>query len=267
MQAIRGGAGLGDAIYVAALCRHLIAQGRGPLEACTHYPGVFAQMPAVTPAIFRRDRIDYLAHYSRRKHYPTTQWQDVCIEAGQGDAVPLRMDWSASMGPGLCRDVAIEAAGRPIVLVQMPRAPMGRTDGFGHELLPDCRTIQRAIDRLRGRCLLVQIGHGRPLHRFTGLDLDLAGRTTIPGLMEIASIAYGVLGYVSYIIPLAEVFGKRGLLIWSRRGLKSSTGYIRQITPAKIIHHKDALLHAHDDCDIATLEAACEDFLRPLPSR
>lgn len=262
MPAIRGGAGLGDSLYVAALCRHLLTHGRGPLEVCTSYPGLFAQL-RVRTVEFRKTNIDILAHYSRRKNYPTTQWQDICTEAGESDSVPLHLDWERNPSP-LCDELLERAAGRPIVLVQMPRAPMGRTDGFGHELLPDCSKIQHAINALRDRALLVQIGHGRPLFRFQGLDVDLAGRTTQSGLLDVATIAHGVLGYVSYIVPLAEVFGKRGLLVWSRRGLKSSTPYIRQITPAKIIHHKDHLQYAHDDCDIVTLGTAVEHFLRPL---
>jgi ADP-heptose:LPS heptosyltransferase len=239
----------------------MVATGRGPLEACTNHPELFSQMPGVKAAPFRKTAIDHLAHYSRRKHWPTTQWEDVCIEAGVKEPVPLRLDWQPH-DQALVDSLKDRAAGRPVVLVQLPRAPMGRTDGFGHELLPDCRVIQQAVEMLRGRALLVQIGAGRPLFEFKGLDVNLAGRTTVPQLLDIAKCADGLLGYVSFIVPLAEVFDKRALLVWSRRGLKSSTGYIRQITPAKILHKKETSKHVVDDCKADHLEAAVQELLR-----
>lgn len=259
MTAIRGGAGIGDALYVAALARHLLATGRGPLEVCTSYPDIFRQLPVRTAA-FRRDRIDILAHYSQRKGYlTTTQWQDICITAGVAEPVELGLDWRVSSTTlvGRLRELA---AGRPVVLVQLPRAPMGRTDGFGIELLPDCRVIQRAIDMLRGHALLVQIGAGRPLFHFSGIDVDLVDQTTITELVDLGRSADALLGYVSFIVPLAEVFDRPALLVWARRSLRCPVSYIRHITPAKILH-KETSSHVVDDCRAADLEAACARLL------
>lgn len=233
-RTIRGGMGLGDALYVQSVCRHLRDKGQS-LRVHTAWPEVFSQMgPMIETGPFKRSGIDILAHYPTRKKYTnTTQFEDCCITAGIKQSVDLRMDWAPTNQPLLN---ILKARGRPIICVQLPRSPMGRTDGFGAELLPDCRVIQRAIDCWRGRAFIVQIGSGTPLYKFDGIDVDLAGQTTVSELLDVASIASGFIGYVSFVVPLAESFSKPALLIWSRRGLLSGVPYVRQITPGKILH-------------------------------
>ncbi len=260
MRSIRGGKGIGDAIYLAAVVRHLVAAGER-LEVCTPWPEIFdAYADRVMLSPFRRSGIDVLAHYSRRRNWRTRQFEDVCIQAGLPTTVDLRLDWTVTDSDLTGR---LLERGLPIVLVQLPRAPMGRTDGIGHELLPDCRRIQEAIDLLRGRVLLVQIGAGRPLFNFRGIDVDLRDQTTIRQLMDVASVSSGMLGYVSFMVPLAEALLKPALLVWSRRGLRSSTGFVRQITPAKILQ-RESSLHVVDNCTPAELQAATERFCDAL---
>lgn len=260
MRTIRGGKGIGDALYVQAVARHLVARER--LRVATSWPEIFRPLGDRVECVpFTRVGIQILAHYSLRKARVTTdQFTDCCLQAGLKGPVELRLDWQIE-NTTLTDAMRRQAAGRPICLVQLPRAPMGRTDGFGMELLPDCSAIQRAIDRLRGRVLLVQVGAGRPLHRFEGLDVDLAGQTTLPQLLDVAAEADGALGYCSFMLPLCESLGKRALLVWSRRGLKSRTGYIRQITPEKVVHRKDLVLSVNDGADDG-IESAADAFLR-----
>ena len=257
MRSIRGGMGIGDAIYLAAVVRHMVASGER-LEVCTAWPEVFAAYAArIELSPFRRSPIDILAHYSRRRNWRTRQFEDVCIQAGIKGPVDLRLDWEIT-DPGLARRLL--EPGLPVVLVQMPRAPMGRTDGIGHELLPDCRRLQEVISALRGRALIVQVGAGRPLFHFSGIDVDLRDQTTVSQLIDAASVASGMLGYVSFIVPLAEALLKPALLVWARRGLRSSTGFVRQITPAKILERASSL-HVVDNCSTDELSAATERFL------
>lgn len=256
MKTIRGGRGLGDALYVQAIARHLVRQGE-PVRAATAYPDVFLPL-GIECIPFTRDGISILAHYSRRKGQATDQFTDCCIEARLTGRVELRLDWvvqDRALADGLL------ARRKPIVLVQLPRAPMGRTDGFGQELLPDCRQIQRAIDRLRGRALLVQIGAGTPMFNFRGIDVDLANKTTVSQLLDVAAVASGAVGYVSFLLPLCESLGKPLLLVWSRAGLKSRTGYIRQITPAKVVHRNDLVVSVKDGID-DNIEGAADAVLR-----
>jgi hypothetical protein len=256
MKTIRGGMGIGDAIYVHAVCRHYLVRGE-QLKVATSWPEVFRFLP-VQCIPFTRNGIDILAHYSMRKPQPTKQWHDVCITARVSVETDLAIEWrpTSCIGDSLRE----QADGRPIIAVQLPRAPMGRTDGFGAELLPDCGVIQKLIDRLRGRALLVQIGAGKALHRFDGIDIDLTNRTTVCELFDLGQAIDGFLGYVSFIVPLAEAMRKPALLVWSRRGLNSRTPYIKQITPQKVLY-RDTSHYVVDD-DAPALDEKAELLLR-----
>lgn len=234
VTSIRGGSGLGDAIYVQSIARHLADRGHA-VEACSDYPDVFRPLAgrvAVSP--FRRDRIDRLAHYAgRRERRETTQFEDCCIQAGIREPVRLDLGWSET---DVALTARLRARGRPIVVVAMPRAPFGdRPDRYGIELLPDFAVMQRAIDMLAGEACIVQVGAGRRLHGFANIGVDLAGQTSVGQLLDVVSAADAVIGYVSFLIPLAEALGKPALFVWSRRGLRATDRLISTITPEKIL--------------------------------
>lgn len=257
---IRAGAGLGDAIYLQSIARHFVEQGYIP-EICCDWPEVFRALAGrVKLSRFRRERIDRLAHYSMRRMIAgTDQFQDCCIQAGIMTPVDLRLHW-----PLVNRDLARQISDkRPILVVPMPRAPFDRKDGFGAEFLPDCRRIQHAIDAVRGRAKIVQIGAGKPIFAFSGIDLDLANKTSVTDVIDIGLLADGFLGFCSFIVPLSESFKKRSLLIWSRRGLHSPHPVVRSMKPKKILHRASSH-HIVDDCapNILTeaIDALCDEI-------
>lgn len=255
---IRSGRGLGDALYLQAVARHLVNKGQ-KLVACCDWPDVFRPLKgSVSVLPFTRERINILAHYSMRKIFKdTTQFRDCCLQAGITEKVELKLDWqprNLELIQSLQRD-------KPIVVVQLPRNPMNRTDGFGKELLPDCGVIQKVIDQLKERCTIVQIGSGTPLFKFQGVDIDLANKTTISDVLDVAYAADGFVGYCSFIVPLAESFDKPGLYVWSRKGLKSRESYISAITPKKILE-KPISKSIIDDCPDTEILEATASFLR-----
>jgi hypothetical protein len=258
LKVIRCGRGLGDSIYLQSVVRHLIEKYGQALEVRSDWPDVFSplgKMAKVKP--FSRTGVDILAHYASRKcRTDTTQFRDCCVNAGIKEQVELRLDWPE---PHSELVVHLKSFGKPVVLVQLPRSPMGRTDGFGAEILPDCRVIQRIIDQIKGRCLIVQVGAGECLYKFKGIDVNLANKTTVKELLDVASICDGVLGYCSFILAAAESLNKPCLMVWSRKGLESKDLYIRQITPQKIIEHKTTKFIIDDEQDI---EDAAEFLLR-----
>lgn len=266
-RSIRAGSGLGDSLYLQGVVRHLVGQG-AKLEVLTNWPDLFRPLAGrITVSRFRR-AADIYAHYARRRGHPETdQFRDCCIGAGIAGPAELRLDWTLTRSRLVDR-LRGAAAGRPIILVQMPREPMGRADGFAMELLPDCRTIQRAIDRLAGRALLVQVGKGAVLYRFRGIDIDLANQTTVRELLDVAAISSGALGYCSYIVPLAESFARPALLVWSRRGLASGNELIRRLVPAKVLHRPSSRA-VWDDCgddELArAVDALVEQARGPAP--
>jgi hypothetical protein len=231
VKKIRCGRGLGDSLYLQAVARHLVKRGE-KLQVRSDWPDVFRTLD-VEVAPFTRAGVDIVAHYSLRKGIKgTTQFEDCCIQAGIREPVDLRLDWEPA-NVGLVDQ--LRSHGKPILCVQLPRNPMARMDGFGRELLPDCRVIQRFIDAARDH-LVVQVGSGEALYRFHGIDVDLANKTTVSDLIDIGCVADRFLGYTSFMVPLAESFDKPAMFVWSRRGLKSGTQYVRQITPEKSLH-------------------------------
>lgn len=242
MKRIRGASGLGDAVYMYPIVRHYANLGE-QLEVCTRWPDVFRNLP-VKIADFSRQNINILAHYARRKgNRDTNQFQDCCIVAGIKEEIPFTLDWKPK-NSGLIAKT--KESGKPALLVQMPRAPMGRKDGFGASLLPKCGVIQSMIDELKERAYIVQVGGGKCLHEFKGIDLDMANKTSVTDLIDLHHSADAMLGYPSNIIALAEAFDKPLVAVWSRRGLKDGHSYVRQISPRKILS-KPTSRHIVDD--------------------
>lgn len=246
--------GLGDSLYLQSVVRQFLKNGETVMP-CSDWPAVFSQLP-VTVTRFHRPGVEIVAHYSTRKDQPTDQFEDCCINAGLKLPVEMKLDWKPANRALVER---INADGRPIICVQLPRPPMGRKDGYGKELLPDCSTIQKVIDRIGKRAFFVQIGSGRSLYRFRGLGLDLADQTSVTDLLDVASIAGGFLGYVSFMVPLAESFDRPALFVWSRKGLSAPQEYVRRITPQKILH-KDSSKWIMDDCTGAEIESAADSL-------
>lgn len=238
---VRGGSGLGDSIYIQSLTRHLAAQdSRRDVVALSDWPDVFRFTPGVRVEPFQRIGGNILvAHYAPRKgHQETTQWYDTIFAAGLRGEIPLHMDWVTS-DRNLTDQIRDMSAGKPLVAVQLPRAPMGRTDGFGADLLPTAAGLQSMIDALTGRAFLVLVGKGRPVHRLHGIDLDLTNQTSIPQLIDVYKEVDACAGYPSFMIPLAESLGKPGLYVWAHSGLTSESVWSRRVTPRKVIHYKN----------------------------
>lgn len=258
MKSIRCGRGLGDSIYLQSVVRHLARAEQ--IEVCSDWPDVFLPLgDRVKVVPFRRSLVTISAHYVARKTVEgTTQFQDCCIAAGISEPVELRLDWPRPAGGLVDR---IRQRGRPVVCVQMPRHPMGRTDGYGMELLPDCAMIQRMIDELAGHVTLVQIGAGEPLFPFKGIDIDLANRTTVRDLIDVVATSSGVLGYCSFALPLAESLGKPAVFVWSSRGLASATPFISQVTPRKLLH-KPTSMWIMDDARRQRVADTLDEFQR-----
>lgn len=254
---VRGGSGFGDALYVQAVARHLVRYGQ-KVEACSNYPDVFWPLRGCCTASGFRRNATIIAHYSlRRQVLSTDQFQDCCIQAGLAGAVELRLDWEPR-SLVLVGAILAAARGRPIVVALLPRKPMARTDGVFDVLLPDCRVLQMVIDRARMRgAFVVQVGAGEPLFKFRGIDLDLANRTkSVSDVIDVVYVADACVGYVSFMVPLAESLNKPMLSVWSRRGLEASNPLVARLTPRKVIHKKDLVRTVVDDCPEAGLDMA-----------
>jgi hypothetical protein len=226
---IRGGSGLGDSIYLRPLVEQLIADGE-QVTVCSNYPDVFIGTGA-TVEPFGRNNIQVLAHYTAGKSDPATnQWQDICRSARM--TAELRFAWIVR-NTALADKLRTRAFGRKIILVHGGRAPMGRTDGFGAELLPDAQAFDAVLREL-GDCMLVRIGNGAELYPLP-TEINLNGSTSVSDVLDVGRICDGVVAQCSFAIPLAEAFDKPLLIVWAARGLVAREAYVRQITPQKVL--------------------------------
>lgn len=256
MKRIRGGSGLGDSIYLRPFVEHFERAGE-QVQVCSNYPDVFLGTGAeIEP--FGRNNINVLAHYTAGKMRPgSTQWQDVCTSAGV--TVPLAFAWERS-DQDLVNRVVDAAAGRALILVHGGRTPMDRTDGFGAELLPEQKAFDAALEELADGFLL-QVGAGEQRYPLRRCDASLRalGGKSVADLLDVASVCDAVVAQCSFAVPLAEVFDKPLLAVWSSRGLQARHPYIRQITPGKVLS-KPSSHFVMDDWDAMLIQETARAF-------
>lgn len=259
---MRGGRGLGDTIYLQSIARHMTEDGTTRMRVASDYADVFLPLGRRVQVIpFKRTGIDILAHYTSRKAIVgTSQFADMCIQAGIRKAIDLRLDWKPIDTDMVQR---VKGAGRPVVCVQLPRAPMGRIDGFGAELLPSQECMQAIVHELGKHFAVMQVGSGRALYRLRGIDIDIANQTSVSQMIDAASAAHCFFGYPSFIIPMAESLGKPGLFLWARAGLKSMTPFVAQITPEKLLHKPGLSRFIVDNASPERIHEAVTSLLQP----
>lgn len=244
VKKIRGGNGIGDAIYLQSIVRHLVEHKREDIIVCTRYPELFEPVRArVKLAPFSR-QVNITAHYTGRKDMnQTTQFEDMCLAAGIHEPVELSVEWRL-------RNALLVAPllGTRPLFVKMPSPPFDRFDGYGIELQPSWHVLDNMLGLLRDHYTVVQIGKGKPSYKLENIDIDLVNKTSLYDLYDLASIAEGFVGQCSFVIPLAESFNKKCLILWSAKGLASKNRYIRSIRPEKILH-KATSRHVFDTWD------------------
>jgi hypothetical protein len=251
LKIVRGGSGLGDSLYVRPIAEHYALAGHR-VTVKSNFPDIFTGA-GVKVEPFTRNGTNVLAHYTSRKdRTDTTQWEDVAINAG-APGLPLSFRWEIQR-PDLVRDLKAMAKGKPIIMVNGGRPPMGRVDGYGYEMLPRREAFDAVLAALEG-CFTVEVGKGAELYPLTA-DVDLADRTSPADLLDIASISAGLIGQCSFMIPLAEALDKPLLVVWAAKGLESKTLYVRQCTPQKILSKPSSRFVMDDWCDSQIREAA-----------
>lgn len=257
MFRVRGGSGLGDAVYVRPVVEHLRTKNpRLPVTVCTDYPDVFRGVDCSFEK-FNRNRINVLAHYTLGKNNrTTTQWDDICASSKLGK-IALKSSWRV-INHVLVKRIVDLAEGRPIIIVHGGRQPMARADGFGRELMPQKEAFDAVLKSLRD-CLTVQVGKAEKLYTIE-TNIDLNGGTSVSDLMDLASVCDGWVAQCSFAVPMAEIFDKPLLAIWSRRGITHGRHeYIRSITPQKILS-KATSRHIMDDWPAGQIEEVTRAF-------
>lgn len=234
IKRLRGASGLGDAIYLRPIAEHLQRSGE-LIRVLSDYPAVFTGSGLQVDPFAKRGA-DIVAHYASSKtNVLTSQFEDMCVNAHLREKIALRFDWEVQ-NPALVAQMKREAAGRKIILVHGGREPMGRTDGFGADLLPEQDAVESVLELMREH-FLVRIGSGASIYDLP-FDLDLQGMTSVSDVLDLGLHCDALVGQCSFIIPLAEVFDKPLLVVWAARGLASEKVFINSITPKKVLSKK-----------------------------
>ena len=202
------------------------------MTALTDYPEIFIGSGATTSP-FTRAGGPRVAHYTATMGDQTvTQYQAMLNRAEIRELVPLRFVWRIQ-NQRLIDGLLEKAAGRPLIVVHGGRTPMQRTDSFSVDLMPKAAGFNAALAAL-GDCYRVRVGNARHMYSLP-VDLDLGASTSVTDLLDIGWACAGVVAQCSFAVPLAEAFDKPLLGIWAANGLRSEVGYIRTITPRKIL--------------------------------
>lgn len=241
MIRLRGGSGLGDSIYLRPIVDHLERTGAA-VTVLSNYSDLFIGTKAIVEP-FSRKPVNVLAHYSVfRSRQSTNQFEDVC-EAARLERLSLRFDWKIR-NRKLISDIRAKAAGRKVILVHGGRAPFGRTDGLGMEIMPKREAFDTALFALSD-CYTVRIGKGQHYYDLS-TEHDLTDITTVSDMIDLACSCDGVVTQCGFPIPLAECFDKPVLVIFGAAGLASRHPIIKLVTPAKILC-KPSSSHVVDD--------------------
>lgn len=259
IERIRSGSGVGDNIYLYSIVKHLVSQGRR-LEVATKWPMVFKEIKSKVSLIgFTKENAQIVAHYTNRKGKPgTDQFQDMCINAKVEPDIPLELDWTI-LNRKLTDSILEKANGRKILYVQMPRTPMGRQDGFGWELLPDCSVMDKILAH-RGDYFAVVRGSGNSKFKLKNIDHQVITTGNVSDVIDIGKISDLFLGQVGQIIPMSESFNKKCLIVWANKGLNSQTLFVKQITHEKVLHKKSSMFVIDNWPDEKVLEVAKRFF-------
>lgn len=259
---IRCGQGLGDSIYLQAVVAKLLDMGQKNLQVCSSWPDVFYHLnPSVVYDAknnpkewdrsgrfelipFTRSGCHIIAHYTGRKKIKgTSQFEDVFISAGLSPETEPKMDRAVKSERMLA--IKKQCGTRPMLVVQHLCQPMGRSDGFGMELIPDPSTFNYMIDILRKKtgCMIVLVGKGESITD-TRCDVDLRNKLSVAELLDVMQLADMIAGHCSLIIPFAECRMIPLLVLFGSKVRAPGTHpFLHSITPEKLL-----LRHNRNGC-------------------
>lgn len=230
--------GLGDAIHLRAIVRHLLSIGH-EVTVFTRWPEMFGDLPvtvhAADEAIEYRDLISARACFQCRvpQVREMSQFANACLQAGIDQPIDLDIGWAVRNAP-LLKDITGRAAGRPILVFQ----PLKHVSNSNEELLrPDNDAFRALIGSHRDH-FKVRVGHPRFVdddHALPG-DLDLVGKTSVTDAIDLVTICDLVCCEPSFLGIAAQAFDKKVICLFSSRALRSTVIKVAGVTPARVFH-------------------------------
>ena len=231
--------GLGDAIYLRAIVLHHLGQ---PQTVFTMWEDVFSNMrdvkvmPLSDVALEHDYNLRY-AFYCLHCNMPElknlSQFEMMCRQGGITESVELKIDWGVR-NEALVKSVRDAAAGRPIMLVQVPKRP----GNIEQKLIrPNTAAFVSAV-RERDRFFRVIVGNRHFCDDIEECprELDLLDKTSVTDILDLATAADTFLSDPCYLVVLAQAIGKPFECMFSADGLRSNYPKISGVTPERLFH-------------------------------
>lgn len=243
---IRGASGLGDTFYIYPVAEYYKNKGYDVLVR-TKFPDVFRPLRIQTTGFYKIPKADITATYSNRKNQKTNQLQDVLINSNLPIDYDFKIDWTVCNND-LINNVKNASGGKKILIISMPHQPFDRPDRYGDALKPNFKNMEISINELKkGGWFIIQVGKGACHCNLPNIDLKKQNITSVSDLIDLCSIADGFIGQVGFIVPIAEIFKKPLLVLFSRAGLRSSDAFISAITGDKILSRESSFYMIDDE--------------------
>lgn len=230
MMKIRGNSGLGDAVYLYSVAKHL--QDNGELvEVLSNYPEIYEALGCAVQDYDRALTVDLDCNYCHKKGRDSAQMADISEPVGID--LPIRLSRT-----------------KPTILVPRWGNPMNNKIDRS-ELIPDRAPVQDFIDL--HDALYIQVGESDQAHSedWDNIDIDLTDRTSVPALMWLYSAVDGVLSTIGNPVAFAEAFDTPLFCVFAQSGFDSNNRFFSTIRPHKVITKETSYYAVDSDADIA----------------
>lgn len=247
---LNGSKGLGDALYVRAVARHLLWKENKEVTVFTRWPEVFRDLPLKVKALGdltgQEDihPVVYCSHCRVQQPASLDFFTLACRQAGIVDEVDLFIDWKVK-NKRLVESIRLAARGRRIFVYQSPK----KANGPEQEVLrPRREAFNRYIENHKD-CYRVRLGHPSAVEddKDAPLDMDLFGKISVSDALDVGASADLLFSDPSFITVMAESMGKRFTAMLSRRVEAFPNIRARAMTADRLFHNKNLLTVVYDE--------------------
>lgn len=245
-----GSKGLGDALYVRAVARHLLFKEGKEVIVYTRWADIFSDLPLTVKPLDARTGAEDLHHVVYCSHCRVQQPASLdfftlaCRQAGIMDEVHLFIDWKIRNQP-LVDSIQEAAKGRRVFVYQSPKKAVNAEQ---EAMRPNRAAFNRYVAN-HNDCFRVRLGHPSAVEddQSAPHEMDLFGKISVTDALDVGSIAHLLFSDPSFITVMAESMGKRFTAMLSRRAETFPNVRARNATADRLFHNKNLLTVVYDE--------------------
>lgn len=226
--------GLGDTIQAIPVVKELLKKNKD-IKVVTRYKTLWDGICETVPfksGVQHDKRISYI---SRRPIQDTTQFQDVCIEAGVSKNIPFKLDWTVK-NKKLVKEIKNDAffSGKDKICLYDPiRMPCDQKDNIRpmfYDLMPREGIIKEIVAHFKG------------VHFVNIRDLN----TSVLDLIDICKSVDILLSQIGHFVCVGEALDTKAFIVYSAKGRDGEYDFVKYLTPKKI-KNKETTVGVYDD--------------------